>query len=280
MNIQDLCYEVTELVFDVPIGTPTSIIYAANRALREIYTRRIITKTARLYTRGFAPSYYRAEVHCDGESEITLPLSGKAFSMRLCGAGTYTIFDGDIINAYPFDTGLESRVIKYFIKNGGKIKLLGETSFSVYDFSLYSEIYSKKVGDIPDGGKWVSLDVRSIYGDFMSFVSPATDSSGNPIPSCSLSDGKIRLNSDYRGEIILTYRRLPQMLTNDPQDNIDIPDEYYHLLPTLTASYILLDADEKKAKYYRERYEEMLSRMESNCYQHINTEYKNLNGWA
>ncbi len=280
MTLEELKSEMTDLVFDLELPADSLLISAANRALREIYIRRKITNTVRLYTRGLQPSFYREAIHCTGGTEITLPLDGVAFSMRVCGYGNYAVYDGSLLNVYSIDTGIESNVVKHFISEGGKIVLWADTSFDVYDFSVYSEVYSTKKEDIPDGGNRVTIDMRSIYPDFSSFTTPAQDSSGNPIKGCLLADGKIELDSDYSGEIILTYRRLPTKIGTSVSEEIDIPAEYSHLLPLLATSYILLDADPSIASHYRERYEDLLSRMERNTYEQISTKYVDVNGWA
>lgn len=240
----------------------------------------MITNTVRLFMRGLTPSYYRKEVHLKGGGEIRLPLNGVAFSMRICGYGNYAIYDGKTVNAIPFDTGFQSKIVKGFIKNGGYIMLYGDTSFSVYDYSVYSEICSSRESDIPDGSNRISHDIRTLCSDFMAFVELPKDSWGNTVPNSVLRDGKVEVDSDYKGEIVLTYRKLPTEIINDPQTVIDIPEEYSHLLTLLTAHYFLLDADESKAKYYRNMYNEALSNMETHSYEQIENKYIDVNGWA
>ena len=280
MTLDELMLEVSSLSFGLAEKSDVLLLASANRALRDIYNRRTITKSVRLYTHGQRPILYRKRVDFPGGAKKSLPLYGKAFSMRLCGKGFYRILDGASQIVETFETGNESLLLRGFITKGGEIELWGSFSFTVYDFSLYEEIYSQQVKDIPMGDETVTLDIRRIYGDFMSFISPPTDSDGNEIEGARLVDGKILLNRDYTGEILLTYRRLPNPIVGNSSADIDLPDELIHLLPPLTVSYCLLHADFDKSVYYKEMYEEMMSQINSLTYEKINTHYKDVNGWA
>lgn len=280
MTIDELKHEVKVLGFDDTIDLSTILVPSANRALNYLYSQKTITKTVRLFTRGYSVSFYKKEIHCENGKSITFPLDGKAFSMRVCGAGSYSVTDGGVTKITAFDTGMESQLVRGFISRGGEIKFHGSFSFTVYDFTIYPEIFSPRTTDIPESGSNVIFDLREMYGDFMSFVSPATDSTGKEIPSCSLKDGKLFVDANYKGEIILTYRRRPATIASIMVDEIDIPEEYCYFFPLLVASYVLLDTDEEKALYYKARYEEMVKCMEKNCYYEIDHNYKNTDGWA
>lgn len=280
MTIQELEHEIKVLGFDGTIDLSTVLVPSANRAINYLYSRKCITKTVRLFARGSAISFYKKEIHCENGKPVSFPLNGKAYSMRVCGSGSYTIKDSSSTTIQSFDTGMEGKLIRGFIQNGGEIKFHGSFSFTVYHFTIYSETFSPYIDDVPEGGADFVFDLREIYGDFMSFVSPAVDSSGLAIPGCSLKDGKLYVDANYNGEIILTYRRRPAPIASIMVDEIDIPDEYCHLFPLIVASYVLLDSDEEKALYYKARYDEMVDCMEKNCYHQIDHNYKNIDGWA
>ena len=280
MTFEELKLEVSSLSFGLIEESGNLLLSSANLALRDIYNRRTITKSVRLYTHGQRPIYYRKRVDFPKGVKKSLPLFGKAFSLRLCGNGFYRILDGTSQIVETFDTGDESLLLRGFITKGGSIEFWGSFSFTVYDFSLYEEIYSREVKDIPMGDETVVLDIRKIYSDFMSFISAPTDASGNEIKGARLIDGKILLDRSYGGEIILTYRRLPAEITADVKTTIDLPEELCHLLPLLTLSYCLLDSDFDKAMYYKERYEELMSRCISLGYEKLDTQYRDVTGWA
>ena len=153
--------------------------------------------------------------------------------------------------------------------------------FDVYNAVTYSEILSSDVADIPDGNGLTEIDVRERIRDFGGFASLVTDSSGAPIRSAILSDGKITLPSDYSGEINLTYRRLPRLPTlTEPDAQIDVPREYEPLLPLLTAFYVLLDDEDEKAEIYKKAYTEALGCIKGAKYSASGLGYKDVNGWG
>ena len=279
MTLEQLKNEVTLLGFDDTVDTDAHILTSANRALRHIFNQRIITKTTRLFARRAAMSYYKSSLHCSNGKSTTLPANGKAYSMRLCGSGKYTITDGSVVTVKQFESGAESILVRGFLTWGGTIEFWGGFSFTVYDYSIYSEIFSNLSKDIPEGGNIIVFNLREMYGDFMAFISPATDNFGNPIPDCILRNGCVELGGSYKGEFLLTYRRLPSVIVEDTKQ-IDIPNEYLHLFPLLVASYVWLDTDPDKAAYYKERYDEMMSLIRSENYQSIDTKYKCEDGWA
>ena len=279
MTLKELKNEVTSLGFDDTLDLDDHILAAANRALRQIYSQRCITRTARIFARGSSVCYYQKELHCINGKSVTLPARGKAFSMRVCGSGYYSVQDGSTERVSQFSTGIESQLIREFLTWGGSIRFWGSFSFAVYDYTVYSEVYSALPSGIPMGGTTVVFDLREIYSDFLAFLTPAKDSFGNQIPGCALCDGRIELSSDYKGEIIITYRRLPEKITAET-DVIDLPDEYTHLLPLLAASYVWVDTDAEKALYYKERYDEMINLLGSESYQSIDNSYRIKDGWS
>ena len=279
MTLDELKNEVTLLGFDDTIDLEGSIIPAANRALRHLYSQRIFTKTVRLFARRANISYYRSEIHCPNGRNTTIPANGKAYSMRLCGSGQYTINDGQAVSVKYFESGAESILVHGFLTWGGSITFWGGYSFTVYDYTIYSEIFSPHAKDIPNSVEKTVFDLRSMYGDFMSFLSPPTNARGEAIPKCTLCDGRVEVDSKYRGEILLTYRILPTKVTSETVE-INMPEEYSHLFPLLVASYVILDIDEEKAIRYKSMYDEMISVIKTESYQSVDTAYKNEDGWA
>lgn len=279
MTLSELKNEVISLGFDDIIEREDLFITSANRALRTIYNERVITKTVKLFAQGQKPKTRTKEIRHIGGEDVTLPLVGRAYSMRVAGEGIAVIHDGSEEKRIEFSSSSEP--IRGFIKTGGRIVFSGEYSYTVYDFLTFSEVFSNDIKDIPDGSNIRVFDISAMFGDFLSFISLPVDKHGKCIPNCTLSDGKLQVESSYRGEISLTYRRLPRVIFADfPDERIDIPEEFSPLLSLLTSSYVWLDDDEEKAKYYRYLYLDMLACLKSSCYDSISTEYINTNGWA
>ena len=282
MTTQDLQEEITLLGQGNEVSNEKLFRISLNRALRKLYLDRRIEKNVRIAARTLTPIAYYRKIECKAGKVTEIPLSGIAYSMRLHGTGNYMITDGEAINTYPFASTNEAKVVKGFVGgNGGKITFYSSFSFTVYDLAMYDEMYSQYTEDIPSYGPRTVFNIRELYGDFMCFTSPATDSNGNPIDGCKLYDGKVEVDSSYRGEIVLSYRRLPiEIVTVASQDDIDVPEEYKYLLILLTAAYYWYYTDDDLAKYYLSQYEESIKSLKENSYDHIDPAYIDTNGWA
>ena len=280
MTYNELIYEVG-LLAGSPITDSELLLKSCNRALRTLYNNAKITKTARLATHGLKPVSYYREIKCINGEELVFPARGVAYSMRVHGNGRILITDGDIAIVERVDSPHESTVVKGFLTSGGTITFWGSMSFNIYDFSIYDQVFSEKKENIPEYGPTVTLDLREILGDFMTFVSPALDPEGNPLDNCRLHDGKLEIDSDYCGEIMLTYRRMPREILEDDDDvTVDLPEEYAHLLPLLVAHYAMLNIDESRAKYYKSLYNEGIELIRRESYGDLDCKYPVTNGWA
>ena len=131
------------------------------------------------------------------------------------------------------------------------------------------------------GKKTKGLDIRALTGDFLAFHSLPTDRHGKIIRYAQLLDGTLYLPSDYRGEIYLVYRRLPRRIhLEDMNTELDIPEEYTHLLPLLAAYYVWLDYEPELSGEYLSRYREMLGRRKELTLERWDARYIDTNGWA
>lgn len=284
MTYSELVDKITVLGFRGAIedALADSLVDTINISLREIYFSRKIERTVRLSCHGLTPIFRRKEITCLGGDILTLPLRGEAFSMRVHGSCQYMLADGlGGFNVYAVDSPNETTSVKGFIPQNTQITIWSNFSFTIYDFSVYDHAFSQKAEDIPDGGDTVCFDLRKMYGDFLYFVSPAKDVNGLPLYNCRLKDGKVEIDSTYKGEILVTYCRLPAKVAGiDYNEEIDIPEEYTHLLPLLVASYLLIGYNDGLAVQYRESYEECISKMNLSGYSCIDSEYMDTNGWA
>ncbi len=268
-----LCSTDLELTDDL-------LLSSANMALRELYTDRVITRTVNIAAKGLKPVLYYKQVNCANGGPFQVKLPGYAYSFRIRGSCQMLTITPDGSTLTSITTGNEARTIKATAMSGTSLRFFGTYSFTIYDFSVYKEMFSRNAEDIPDPGETMVYNVRDIYEDYMSFTSPATDSAGNLLKNCVLQDGTVRISSSYNGEIVINYRRLPTLLTGYSTEHLDVPDEYLQMYVLLVAYYRLLSRDELTAKYYKSRYNELLQKFQRGSYPAINTGYENINNWA
>ena len=119
MTYQELTRDVLSLCRKSAVGSKRLMAGSANRALRDLYSRRRILRTVRLYAAGLTPALYYKQLYCQSGNTIRVPLQGKAYSMRLLGEGIYRIVDGGkTTNGYDSDTwGAAVGVDHAFAKN-------------------------------------------------------------------------------------------------------------------------------------------------------------------
>ena len=282
MIISDLMSDLEVIGGKETFSNRGLLIQATNYALRRLYSDRTIVKTVRLATRRPEPIAYYKEIHSQNGDMIEFPLNGTSYSMRIHGNCKYMITDGGVNTVRSVDSKNEAVLIRGFISYGGTISFWGSFAFTVYDFAIYDEFYSEKPQDIPDYGSKRIFDLREIYGDFMAFTAPATDFQGNPIKSCRLYDGKVEVDYDYVGEIVLTYRRMPTKIYSI-QDNItviDVPKDYELILILLIAYYYLFFQGNEGADKFLNEYEKAIQNLTENGYQGIENKYVDTTGWA
>ena len=283
MTINELLAELRIVGGESTFSDRNLLIYSINRALRRLYADQRIEKTVRLATRRPKPIAYYKEIHSKDGDIKEIPITGKSFSMRIHGECTYVVTDGPATTVRTIDSKNEATLIKGFLTYGGKISIWSSFAYTIYDLAVYDEIYSERPNDIPEYGIKITFNLRDIYGDFMSFTTPATDLAGNPIKSARLYDGKVEVGSDYTGEIMLSYRCLPTEISLAEDDNsteIVVPNEYSHLFVLLVAYYGMLFKDDDKATKFLDQYTEAIASFRAYCYQQVDFDYKDTTGWA
>jgi len=278
MTLSDLRLEVAALGFDTASESDAVLIAAANRAEREIFSDIKPLGEFTFYAKKAEPASLIAELSYRGGEELSLSLTGKAFSMQVSGRGRYSVRDSLGSVSEDFDT--HGALVRGFINGRATLTLSGDYSFKITNLATYAEVYSADISDIPDGTGQRIYDLRKMLPDFSAFHSLPSDGDGNEISSAELSDGVLTLPKDYSGTVRLRYVRLPRRITAVGDGSIDIPEEYSHLLPLLTASYVWLDREPEWASHYRELYRSGIERITRGSLSALTTRYKDVNGWA
>ena len=102
MTLKEMLEEVEIFGSGDVIDDRDLIISLANRALREIHCLLPLTKSLTINLRGQSPTVYYGEIKSPKAGKIILPLSGKAYSFRICFAncGTFVVVSSPSIMAY------------------------------------------------------------------------------------------------------------------------------------------------------------------------------------
>lgn len=280
MTYKESSGRVATLCLDSEATTGSLLLTATNLALSQIYADCPVTRTVRLTARGIRPLLYHKQIVCKNGGPLEIEMPGAAYSFKILGSCQMSIINGDGRVTESIDTGKETKIYKGICNIGSRMLFYGNFTFSLYDFSVYEEIFSLDPEDIPDPGPTTSYDLRAMYGDFLSFHSPAEDGDGNALDCCRLSDGRLEVDSTYCGEIAVTYNRIPTMCDGSGDGEVDLPDEYISAYTYLVASILLLGDHEKIAVHYRERYEELISALKSTGYSRVGGDYLITDGWA
>lgn len=260
MTLKELHGEVCALGFDDFLELDTRFLAAASCALQGIYNAVSVSGKTKFFVKSSLPSSKISVFHHKGGGVDTLPLKGKAYSMRLYGKGVFTVEGENLANRKGFDC--EGDVFCGFINGEATVKFIGDLSYTVCDLVTFDELFSDNAADIPDGSGYTTVDLARLLPDFLAFDSIPRDNDGNIIECATLHDGKITFDPEFVGEVEIGYRKMPILPSLDAPDvKIDLPSEYSLLLPLLTASYLLLDDDADKAVHYKEIYESELERV-------------------
>ena len=279
MTLRELSNEICALGFNNYAKLDLSLRLAVKRALTAIYGEMRIMGAETFHITARLPSSKVARLHHTGGGVETLPLSGKAYAMTASGCGIVTVYDGANSSTVKFNS--EKKLIKGFLKYGGRVVFSGASSFDVFNIVTFDEVFGTDAESIPDGSSQKRINVRGSVTDFLGFASPPTDEYGRQIAEATVDDGVITIPASYSGEVNVKYRRLPDLSSlSDPEGEIDIPGEYSALLPLLVAFYVLLDEDEEKAEIYRNAYLEMLGCIKKSAYSSANGGYADVSGWG
>lgn len=277
MTYNDLCEEVKALGFEDELESSTRTFFAANRALRAIYTERPVYDTLTIYRADVQP-YIRIDRidHKGGEGD-TLSFTARAYSFKSSGNGEFVINDTGGERTVSFSGN--GTLHKGFLYGEGRISFIGEYAFSIFDIALFDDILSESVEDIPTVDGTIKYNAEKLVNNFLSFASLPTDETGSVIRGSSTLGSSIYIPYGFSGRINAIYKVCPR-LSEDPLEEIPIPTGCDHLLPLLTAAYVWLDDDEEKSRYYMSLYREGLNAAKYYDRASFNATYNETNGWA
>lgn len=270
--------DVAYLGFENYVENEEIFFSAANRALSLIYVDRPVSDTAVITVKGPRISVLREYIEHFSGDVIDIPFSGMTLSFRTSGSGYCVVSDPTGSNNINFSG--TNQLSKQFIYGDGKISFRGDFYYVIRHFAVYKDQISNSSVDIPEFLPYREIKPSDYCDNFRAFAGLPHDINGSPIECAKLVDGRVRLPSDYRGELYLTYYRSPAPLDIDDYDSeIDISKECEPMLPLLTASFMWLDDDAAKAQYYMSLYRDLMANVKRFSTNKIDTQYS-VNGWA
>lgn len=277
MTLNELKSDVACLGFENFIEDEECFIASANRALSLIYVDRPVTKTVKISFAHPRVSLVKEFIEHVSGDEITIPFSGKSLSFRSSGIGSCVIRDNTGSNTVPLSRN--EQLTKQLTYGSGTITFKGDYYFSVSNLAVFDDLISDSAADIPEYTPYKELCPEDYCDDFRSFIGYPTDKNGVAVKSVKLIDGRIRAPFDFRGELYLTYCRVPRAITKQDLTPIDVSEECAPMLPLLTASFLWLDDDAAKAQYYMSLYRDLIANVRRYSINKVDTAYSG-NGWA
>lgn len=278
MTVEQLKDEVCALGFEAQLDDNAHFILSANRALRLIFSERGVMGCAHIIVSAPERSFYINEYIHKPESPASFTVEGVALSFKVSGRGAFRLTSGGVSITEEFDT--DYGVIRKFIDREATLRFLGQLSFTVRDITGFSRITSAEESKIPVYAEKRTVELSRLIGDLFSLAKPPEDCHGKPIEGATIRGGSLLLPYDFSGEVILFYKRLPRTVHADDTEDIDIPAECAHLLPLLVASYIWLDDDGDKARYYMQLYKEAMALIKRYEPLSIDSGFTDVLGWC
>ncbi len=276
MTLNELKKEVLALGFETEFESESVFENALRRALCTIYTERAHCKTAVIRQSEIKPIFYIDKIYHKNEPKI-FAANAKAYSFITDGNGIYILKDADGKKTFSFNG--RGKLHRGFIIGCGEIQFLGNYSYTVHNLSLYDEILSSDVSDIPFYGENREYKMSDIAPDFLAFSGYAFDLNGKPIKNAVLKDGTVFLPSDFSGTAYITYKTAPRLEGLSGDTVIPISEECVHLLPLLISAYAWLDDDTEKSSYYMSLYREGMAAVKVYNRREISSTYTDVTGW-
>ena len=251
MTLNELLKNVSMLTLGEYPDVSAPFIAAVNRAVRSAFSDFSPSATARVFAGGRRPDLKIQRLVFEGEGDIALPLTGRAFSMRIYGQGSYILTEGGVSVRTDFNSG--GKTFSALIPSGSAtLTLTGENPFTVLDLVTFRGVRGGVEEAIPDGKEEFCLDLKSVVSDFLSFRGPITTPDGAILDTAKLDGSTVTLTLDHDGEICVSYNRLPERISPDTRGELSIPEELLEPICTLAAALLVTeDSPELSARLFK-----------------------------
>jgi hypothetical protein len=278
MTLNDIKNDVAALGFESEINIDNAFIGATNRALYQIFTEKPSERVMRIHPNIPSPVLFRKEISSRTATGREIKALGKAFAFRSFGQGSVEIVDELGKRVISFEK--ENELVRGFIKGEASFCFVDGFCYTVYDFSIYSELTSDKIDDVVPYSQTVFFDPKKYDERFIGFSSYPYDDEGRLIEKTVIDSRGLGIKLPFSNAININYRVRPSTVSADLTDTeIDIPTGCEHLLALLVAHYIWLDDDFNKANHYLSLYRDGMNAVKYYSKDHKSARYYT-NGWA
>ena len=275
MTYRELTEECAALGFEDGVGDGERFLYAARRALSLLVTEYPATGELDFFCEAVVPRESKKEIFHRAGTELSVPLSGKSYSFRVGGRGSYRTDNG---TPHAFDGA--SLTVRGYCGDAKALLFTGAYDYTVRDFAVFDACPPEEE-EIPLLAPTRTFPLRRLAPDFLCPDGIVRKEDGTPIPRASVYGDTLILPADFSGALTLRYRRAPaKILSDEPGALIDVPPCAAHLLPLLTASYLWLDDEPERSQYYMNLYRAGLSALKYAGSPHRETVYPDVLGWA
>ncbi len=258
MTVKELSETVKSLIGEYDYFDKEKFIAATNTALSTIYSEARFVGRASVYLSSPGVLRHTKILRHKAESIETIPLEGKAYSMRLFGKGQIIIKDGKTTMSRSFNGW--GTVFRNTVTSGGTINFAGKLAYTVKDIAIFSECESDSVDEIPVLGKKRAVKIDSFVGDFSRALSYPEDEEGRPLSDVMIENGCIVCPREFSGEVCFSYKKCPPRITDAvPDFEIPISKDAQSPLSLLTAAYMLGESESEAAEFFLKEYKRSIS---------------------
>ena len=275
MTYRELTEECAALGFEDGIGDGERFLYAARRALALLVTEYPATGELNFFCEAVVPRESRQEIFHPAGTELSVPLSGKSYSFRVGGKGSFCK-EGEP----PQNFDAPSLIVRGYRESADALLFGGAYDYTVRDFAVFDACPPDEE-EIPTLSQTRSFSLRKIAKDFLCPDGIPRTEDGTPIAGASVYGDTLILPRDFHGAVTLRYRRAPaKIVSDDPATVIDVPAPAAHLFPLLTASYLWLEDEPERSQYYMNLYRTGMSALKYAGSPNRDNAYQDIHHWA